>query len=57
MLSMTFMLMDSIDDCNMRISCINFPLGFPFVNRITKATTTGAASRTPGTSTRGGLRV
>jgi len=56
MLSMTFML-DSIDDCNMRISCINFPLGFPFVNRITKATTTGAASRTPGTSTRGGLRV
>lgn len=28
-----------------------------FANRTMKATTTGAASRTPGISTRGGLRV
>jgi len=57
MLSMFLALMDNVDDCICEIfSRINFPV-LDFVNRIMKATTTGAASRTPGTSTRGGLRV
>lgn len=45
------------DDCIRKIfPRINLPLR-DFVNRTMKATTTGAASRTPGTSTKGGLRV